>query len=258
MNPTHKSRALLFSLLLTLGLAQQGLGEEAKAFQIVTSHFPPYAVESGPGTPGAVVDATWMLAKRMKASISSTQFVPWTRAQVLAQKQPHMLILPIDRTPEREAQYRWIAPLFCRPIGFVSVQSAHTTLSAPGAMRDARIGVLRTSSYASQLRAQRFTNLVEIDTYADMARLMAMSSFDALYASQDMLVQAMKAQGLTDADIVIAKPTAYDASWLAASLDMPEKEAQKWRQAWSQARRDGSVEKIFDAHRIANVACAQG
>ncbi len=256
--PTQNHRFLLLSVLLSLGLSLPGRAEEAKAVQIVTSHFPPYAVESGPDAPGAVVEAAQMLARRMQVKVTNTQFLPWTRAQVVAQKQPQLLILPLDRTPERETRYRWIVKLFCRPIGFVTLHSVHATLGPMDTMRDARIGVLRTSSYASQLRALRFSNLVEIDTYADLARLMSMSSFDAIYASQDITANAMKALGLTDAEIVVAKPSGYDDSWLAASLDMSEQEAQKWRQAWSQARKDGTVEKMLDARQVRNASCAPG
>lgn len=92
-------RTLLALILFTLALA--GRAESVAPYQIVSGNLPPFTVESGDASPGALGALVREMASRL-GEAPAIQFYPWTRALSLVESQPRTLILPLTRTPERE------------------------------------------------------------------------------------------------------------------------------------------------------------
>ncbi len=98
-------RQLLVALLYVSG------GLQAAPVPIVTEHFPPYQhEEAGQPLQGWSVDIITQLFSQAGLDYR-IDVMPWARAFKTTQDQPGTLIFSLLRTPARENQFAWIAPL---------------------------------------------------------------------------------------------------------------------------------------------------
>ncbi|WP_167761407.1 substrate-binding periplasmic protein [Duganella callida] len=82
---------------------------------VVTEDFAPYSyVECGRIT-GYSTELVETSLRRTKAGYS-IHIYPWARAFRMARSQPNVLIFSVVRTPEREHQLQWIAPIAPRSV----------------------------------------------------------------------------------------------------------------------------------------------
>ncbi|WP_417465786.1 substrate-binding periplasmic protein [Kordiimonas sp.] len=103
-----RSGAVWFvGLLLLLGVVPAS----AEDVVVYTENYPPYNYQ-GPG--GEVEGLATAKVRQIldDAGLSySIKLVPWARAMLYAQTRKNALIYTITRTPDREAQFDWLAPL---------------------------------------------------------------------------------------------------------------------------------------------------
>ncbi|MGK5026025.1 substrate-binding periplasmic protein [Janthinobacterium sp. RB2R34] len=110
------------AILALLGLVWMGgagaQGEPAAAaprLMLVTEEFEPFNyLEQGKLT-GYSVEVARALVERAGIAYSIAAY-PWARAYSMAQQLPNVLIFSLARTPAREKQFQWIAPLARRQV----------------------------------------------------------------------------------------------------------------------------------------------
>lgn len=77
---------------------------------VVTEEVPPYSYSENGEVTGLSTEVVRATLKR--ADLADTiQSYPWARALALAQSRPNVLIYPILRLPEREAEFQWIGAI---------------------------------------------------------------------------------------------------------------------------------------------------
>ncbi|GIZ11800.1 ABC transporter substrate-binding protein [Pseudomonas sp. NCCP-436] len=81
---------------------------------------------------------------------------PWPRAQMRVASGRNLLIVPLSRTPEREEQYTWIAPLMILERAFFSLDEPVSSF-AEALQRYQRIGVGLGTPQAEILKQQGFS-----------------------------------------------------------------------------------------------------
>jgi len=94
------------------------------------------------------------------------QSVPWKRAQIMVQKHKGTAIIPLTRTPTREALYSWIVPLVPNQIRltFYNKSKKNSALIKSLSLEHASelsVGVLRASSVIPTLEKIGFANIYQ-------------------------------------------------------------------------------------------------
>lgn len=224
--------------------------------RLLTLQFPPYSIESGPNAPGAFGELMLAMAKRNDPSPAQIEFLPWARAQMIAQTDPHAVIFPMDRSPEREDKYRWIAQLHCRPVGFVALSSFGGDLDHGEKLTHVRVGVLRSSPSLKEIQALKVEQIIEDEGFANLARMLEKHMIDVIYGTQEAAVYELKLAGLKSSAIKVGKPSFTRGVWLGGNLAMPESEVAQWKQAFNQVKRDGVHRKILRKYEITETTCS--
>lgn len=233
----------LLSLML-LSLALQGRADPLPAYQIVSGNLPPFTVESGPDSPGALGS----LVRDMAALLGEAppiQFYPWTRSLSIVGAQPRTLILPLTRTAERENNYRWLVRLYRQQFVFIALRGTDIRLDSLPALRDLRITVLRGSPNEGQLSQRNFKQVLPANSVLDMARMLERGMADAIYGGDAINLAVLAEYGIPRTQLQVSKPLDYGEIWLGGSLDIPESEAQLWQNAMKQLVRDGVVRRTL-------------
>ncbi len=76
-------------------------------FRLVTSDLPPFANENQRDKPGFAVEITQAIAAKLGQQVKA-EYYPWARAYALSQAEPRVVIIPLTRTPDRQAHFQWL------------------------------------------------------------------------------------------------------------------------------------------------------
>lgn len=157
-----------------LGLAcLAGVRLDAQAAEPVllgcTENLPPLNYQDESGPQGFSVDLLRLLAAQAGLKLE-LQVLPWVRAMQTAEATPNSVLFSLTRTPEREAQFKWVGPISARRIVAYKLASrSDLILSDLHQLHGAKIGVVRESATARQLLAEGFRPGVELEWAADDA-----------------------------------------------------------------------------------------
>ncbi len=99
-------KSILFLFSLTIG------ADWAQGLTITTEDYPPFNIvdPKSQKVSGISTEKVSEIMHRSKESFTITPY-PWTRAFQLAQKEIDTCVFSTTRTPEREAQFKWVGPL---------------------------------------------------------------------------------------------------------------------------------------------------
>jgi len=235
--------------LMLVALALQARADTLAPYQIVSGNLPPFTAESGPNSPGALGILVRDMAKRL-GDAPPIQFYPWSRALSMVGTQPRTLILPLTRTPEREANYRWLVKLYRQQFVFIALRGATANLDSLDALRDMRIAVLRGSPNEGHLSSRNFKQIVPANSVQDMARMLERDMADAIYGGDAINLAVLAESGLPRSQLKVSKPLDYGEIWLGGSLDIPEAEALLWQNAMKQLVREGVVRRTLTRYGL--------
>jgi polar amino acid transport system substrate-binding protein len=111
-------RRLLLVLACIAGMAHPAWSADAQRLkvQVAAEVFPPlqYADPSGAAHGASyriVMTALSEVARGMPLEVAPIEFMPMRRALQNAASQPNLIVLSVARTPQREAQFHWLAPV---------------------------------------------------------------------------------------------------------------------------------------------------
>jgi len=223
------------------GLALAGV---ARKMQLVTSHLPSLVHESG--QPGGLQEIVAELCKRAHVQ-PATQFVPWRRAQFLATTMPATAIYPLTRLQEREAQYRWLVPLFEENYVLLAVRGKLLPVEQ---MKEKRIALLRGAAQAAILKEQGFKRLVEASSIDEVHRFLLGGMADAAFGERRIISASLKGHGSSEGDFETSSPLRTTTAWLAGSLDFDEADIAQFQRALESMRSDGTLRRILARHKL--------
>lgn len=230
--------------LWALDSARDALAQAApseRKLEWVAGDLPPFAWVGPKGPQGYAHE----LATRMASKLGrppEVSYYPWARAVKMTREGQHYGIFPLARTPDRESQFRWLIPLVTVRYAFVG--PAGRTPQSLDQLRTQRVGVLRGSPIINNLRAERFSDLVEARDYKDLLRLLNMDAIAVIYAGSPMLNAAIDEYGYERQRFQTHTTLGEATLYMGASLALSEAEAQRWVQAYQLLQADGSVAKL--------------
>jgi hypothetical protein len=240
-------RDLLLMSLLAMppltGRAQVGPEAEIRAAPLewVAGDLPPFAWRTPGGAQGYAHELVQLMARQI-GRVAQVSYYPWARAVRLAEQGSNVGVFPLARTPDREHRFQWLVPLMTARYVFITPATAQRLSLAQ--LRTLRVGVLRGSPIVRNLKAERFTTLVEGKDYKDLLRMLADASLDAVYAGAPMLDAAMDEYGYPREQFTAQQALGEARLFMAASLGTAPEEAHLWQQAYQQLVEDGSVERL--------------
>jgi polar amino acid transport system substrate-binding protein len=234
------------ALLASLAPILRKSGAAERVIKVVAAEFPPLTTEAD-GHPGGVVLEVVREACT-KAGISlEFSFLPWQRAQLEALGRNDVLIIPFTRTPSREAQYQWIAPV-------LEFHTVLVTLTQPPASVDeARtrvVGYVRGTSFKDEVDHAGFLYVEETDDDVTNARKLKRGRIGA-WITTDLMARGVYRQAGFDPTELKYGPTLgpVKVSWVAASREFPKEVAKRISDAIEQMRVDGSYQAIVKRYR---------
>ena len=231
--------ALLALLLVPSGAAAQSI-------KVVAAEFPPLTTNAG-GQPGGVVLEVVREAGKRAGIPLEFSFLPWQRAQLETLARNDVLIIPFTRTPGREAQYQWVAP----------VLEFHTVLvtlaSPPTSIEEARslvVGFVRGTSFKDEAEQAGFPYVEETNDDVTNARKLKLGRIGAWITTDLMAHGVYRQAGFDPAELKYGPDLGpVKISYVAASLDFPKETAKRIANAIDQMRADGSYQAIVKRYR---------
>lgn len=242
-------RDLLALALGAIGGAHAGAHAEAAPLRIVTTHLPGLVMPPDEKEAGALRELVEALCRRLGVA-AHLEFVPWRRALYLATTMRRTAIFPLTRLPEREAQFRWLAPVYEENYIFLAPKGGAFDVHRPQAMTAKRIGLLRGAAQSAILRELGFHNLVEASSIDEVHRFLVAGMADAVFGERAIVHSSLAAHG-EENRFDLGQPVRSTTAWLAGSRDIGEAEAERYRAAMAALLADGTQKKIFRHYGLA-------
>ncbi|KAF0866588.1 ABC transporter substrate-binding protein [Pseudomonas sp. LD120] len=207
---------------------------------------PPLSMADEDGLHGIVGDATFGAAALAGYQLHLIS-VPWARAQQSVRKGVDMLIIPLSRTPEREADYTWIAPIMTMDRAFFSLDKRVETLQQ-ARETFARIAVGRGSAQEQKLRAEGFseTQIYPFEIGENPAQLLLMGRVDAWFNGIPETQNIWRK--VSNQPLQVSPPLMRTDLYLACSKRCNAVLVRKLRAAVAALRKDGTLERIKNAY----------
>lgn len=170
---------ILICLLVALLFAEPGSASEP--LKLYMPDAPPLTFQNYQGGYGMVGDVT-LAAIALSGRLGHIVVEPWPRAQRTVANGNNLLIIPLLRTPDREALYTWIAPIMPLERVFFSLDDPVQSF-AEARQRYRRIGVGLGTAQVEILHRQGFSNdqVVCLRLGESPARLLEMGRIDAWF-----------------------------------------------------------------------------
>lgn len=115
-----RKKSATVSAALVLALSPLAWASPPHSIDLYLLDAPPLTLLGQDGRYGIVGDATRKAASMAGYDLHLVS-VPWSRAQRTVATGQDQLIIPLTRTPDREAQYTWIAPVMTMDRAFFSL-----------------------------------------------------------------------------------------------------------------------------------------
>jgi len=249
MSLKSQKRRLVLGAAAALGGWPLAHADDLPALRIVTAHLPPLVVENGGAKPGALQELVTELCRRVgRAPV--LEFLPWKRAIMVAGMTPRTAIFPLTRTPEREAQFRWLAPLFEENYVFLARHGNRFDVNQPEKMKDQRITLIRGAAHVTLLRELGYNTIVEARSIDEVHRYLIHGMADAAFGELAIVRNSLRSRGELD-HFDISEPVRKTAAWLAGSPDFSEADAAVYQRAMKEMVADGTQLAILKRYGLA-------
>jgi len=222
---------------------------QASEIKVVGNESLPFCgmVDGKPG--GMAVEILTAATHEGGPSFSFDFSAPWPRAQAATHEQTNLAIIPFTRTPEREANYKWIAELFPYHVHLVTVGRTAPLQSIVEA-KDLEVGVLNGSSAVPLITRLGFTKLQTVANDDINVRKISAGHLDAWVVSQyvDKYLYAKIGQ---DPAMLQYGPDVGDEYhiYIAADPAFSDTDAKSIKDAVERVRASGEMLRILQKYR---------
>ncbi|TRY31487.1 substrate-binding periplasmic protein [Aliiglaciecola sp. M165] len=88
-----------------------GIAQDLPKLRLVSEVMPPYQYYDGEQVVGKNIEQLKKVFTQSNLPFPGVELYPWARSFKIASEQQNTFIFPIVRTPEREKQFTWVAPM---------------------------------------------------------------------------------------------------------------------------------------------------
>jgi len=248
---SHCGKCLLLVVTLQTFAMTAKAADASAPYRIVSGDLRPFAAENHPEAPGMLVELVELMASRTQHPVK-VMFYPWVRAVSIAQGEPRCAILPLTRTPEREAKYQWLVRLYPQRFAFITPTAKKAVNNVDDA-RKLKIVVLRGSPNVAQLLSHQIdtTNIVEESSVEMMLKDIDNGIADAIYGGDVINMETVRATGRKVQDYHVGMVLESGDIWLAASSGFTQPEIDALREAYKALKNDGTYNRLLKKYGIA-------
>jgi len=146
-------------------------------------------------------------------------WMPWPRAYLCAQR-GNALLFPLIRTPERERDWQWIAPLLSDRMVLVLAPARRGATLRPADLETLRVGTIRDSFIGARLAGLGFRDVEFAPSERANARKLGLGRIDA-WATLERVALAPEHRPYLPAGFATRALDEHPFTlWLAASRDL--------------------------------------
>jgi len=216
------------------------------SIKVVAAEFPPLTTNAGGKPAGVVLEVVAEACKRAGIALEF-DFLPWQRAQAEVQASSDVMIIPFTRTPGREAQYQWIAPVLEFHTVLVTLEPPPSTIEEA---RKRVVGYVRGTSFKDEVEHAGFPYVEETDDDVTNARKLKRGRIGAWITTDLMARGVYRQAGFDPAELKYGPVLGpVKVSWDAASHEFPKDVARRIADAIDQMRADDSYQAILKRYR---------
>ncbi len=150
-----KRTAILLCLVWLAGGSTLLHARQGQMIHLVTFEEPPFSYLKDDAITGLVVKSATELVKRAGYR-HSLRMVPAKRALILASVQENTCVFPIERSQEREVQYKWVSPILISRYGLYGLPDREFDIFVLNDAKDYKIGSSLGSSIGEYLDSLGF------------------------------------------------------------------------------------------------------
>lgn len=229
------------AVLLLLLVSRLALAEPEDGLLLTAEDLAPYNFTQNGKFSGVATEKIEEIMRRTRIPYR-IQVLPWARAYHMAQTRANTCAFSTNRTPEREAQFRWIGPLGSNRWTLYGLAKRDWHIDSLEAARPLRIGTYNGDSRDSYLRARGFQVDASNADASNMQKLL-LGRID-LWASSDMGAgQIAKDQGLADKVVPVLTFNRTEL-YLACHASLDERLVTRMNEALRAMQADGSAAAI--------------
>lgn len=240
---------LLASVLLSASF--NATATDPAPYRIVSGDLRPFAAENHPEAPGFLVELVEQMALRTQRPVK-VEFFPWARAVSIALGEQRCAVLPLTRTPEREAKFQWLVKLYQQRFAFITPSSKKSINTVDDA-RKLKIVVLRGSPNVAQLLNHQIdaSNIVEESSVDMMLKDLDTGIVDAIYGGDVINMETVRSSGRKVQEYRVGLVLESGDIWLAASGGFTSTEIDALRDAYNVLKKDGTYSRLLKKYSVA-------
>ena len=235
----HGAKAVLYATLWAGAASAAPL----RSVDLYLPDAPPLSMMGPVGQRGIVGEAS-IQAAALAGYSPRLITLPWSRAQLTVRSGINQLIIPLSRTPDRETQYTWVAPIMSMDRAFFTLSKPVETFEqARKAYR--RIAVGRGSAQEQKLREEGFSDeqIYPLKIGENPAQMLLLGRVDAWF--NGVPESRYIWQEVSDRPLQMGPPLMASDLYLACSKVCDEAMVTGLRQAVEHMRRDGTLERLI-------------
>lgn len=216
--------------------------------EILTGTIPPYSFIEDGKQKGLIVEIIEAMAKHTGHS-GKIKFLPWKRAlqDVLDGgqfDQPVRMIIPLNRSDEREFKYTWIQEIYVDDTVFVTKKGMTPKIERAEQALNLSTGVLLGSPLEAQIRRLGFKNVDAAVDEETNARKLNLGRIAVWHVARMVAPFVFIQLGFSPTDLEYSTGLEPNDLYLAGSKKFPPKIAELWQEAMKKTKEDGTFARI--------------
>jgi polar amino acid transport system substrate-binding protein len=219
-------------------------GAWADDLTILAGEFPPFVFKNAGKPDGAAYRILTEMAARAGATVKLT-FLPWQRAQSQTLETPGAGIIPLVRTPEREASFKWVGPMISDSMVLVTSRSHRPAPQDLAIAAKWRIGTVAGSPNHTALLRLGIGFLEPAIDEATNARKLDAGRIDAWASSKLVAPFQYRLLGLDPAQIEFGAEVRRSDIFLGLNHSVPDALVERLQAALDSIRREGGVADVL-------------
>jgi len=241
-------------LLLILAMVAGTFTHSANAqeVRVVSTIWAPFVYEEGPEISGIATEIVRATLKRagLKTDI---RLYPWKRAVQMTKDEPNIMIFPLVRNEEREAQFIWAVPMFNVKVSLHKLKKR--TDIVVNSLEDAKkykIGVLREGAMHLMLRSNGFEDgkhLEPVGLNRQNVQKLFVERIDLDADSALVIAHEAKNLGLAVNETEEVFPLFENEVYMAFSKQTPRESVERIKAAFDQLKANGRIQAIINKYK---------
>jgi len=247
----HLFRCILLTLTLLVSWIVRAENLPMSPFRVVTAELRPFAVDNQSAAPGLTVELTEAICAKV-GTPTKIEFYPWARAYALALADPRVAVIPLTRTPPREAHFQWLVKLYRQHYVFITKADKPPITTVDEARKTKRIGVLRGSPTVDFAEGEHFpqSGIFKNDSVEAALKALDGGIFDVYYGGEAVTVETIRSTHRKLSDYHIGVAMGGGDIWLAASRGFSDSDVAALQKAFDELVRDGTYARLLKKYDL--------